>query len=600
MLSEQEKLQICRSYTLVCPICETQNPFFRLKRDIVRAAKAEGDGHALEYKWGKPGFDSVDPLQFYWGVCAKCRFTGELDDPEFRQAERMIKEFRANLHGEGLRNLLTSVPTGKGIAQALGKRLDDADPLVVVIAQFHLGIYSQCLRLKLVPGNLARYYLRLAWLYRDVPKFYPSSTIEKAATKFEKLKTRFEVELPEHKDYPIKPGLALVEVEALRYSRVYFERNYETLREAKPEDELRLRLLLAEIGYRVYELTNTEEDYLKASTFFSGIIQQCLSIISDKSIVGGAVNRAKGMLESAGERGRELRALNKSRGGAGAAVEADAGPGAGNGKKKTKKVKPVATKANTAPQEVKSSGAVNATAAKSAKGEPAKSIAEKEPVAKSAVVIEDGAVGDLDQATRQVAILQGEVTQLQGRVEELEEDNKRWRQLAGRDAVTGLPNKTMLFRLVFPKILKGLKNTGPYSCIAISLDQVGKVNEGHGWMMGDKMLKESSRSLRRFAAEGEELYRLDGAHFALVGPMDNNTARQRAADMRRRLARASLQVDDSQLPLVSSIGVVTVERILSGALAEVSNKVYEALLHVLYRAKEKGGNTVEIHNSTKF
>jgi diguanylate cyclase (GGDEF)-like protein len=192
------------------------------------------------------------------------------------------------------------------------------------------------------------------------------------------------------------------------------------------------------------------------------------------------------------------------------------------------------------------------------------------------------------------------VTQLQGRVEELEEDNKRWRQLAGRDAVTGLPNKTMLFRLVFPKILKGLKNTGPYSCIAISLDQVGKVNEGHGWMMGDKMLKESSRSLRRFAAEGEELYRLDGAHFALVGPMDNNTARQRAADMRRRLARASLQVDDSQLPLVSSIGVVTVERILSGALAEVSNKVYEALLHVLYRAKEKGGNTVEIHNSTKF
>jgi hypothetical protein len=73
----------------------------------------------------------------------------------------------------------------------------------------------------------------------------------------------------------------------------------------------------------------------------------------------------------------------------------------------------------------------------------------------------------------------------------------------------------------------------------------------------------------------------------LVGPRDNNTARQRASDMRRRLARASLQVDDSQLPLVSSIGVVTVERILSGALAEVSNKVYEALLHVLYGQKKR-------------
>ena len=44
-------------------------------------------------------------------------------------------------------------------------------------------------------------------------------------------------------------------------------------------------------------------------------MQQCLSIVSDKSIVGGAVNRAKEMLEKAGERGRELRILHKKRGG---------------------------------------------------------------------------------------------------------------------------------------------------------------------------------------------------------------------------------------------------------------------------------------------
>ena len=31
---------------------------------------------------------------------------------------------------------------------------------------------------------------------------------------------------------------------------------------------------------------------------------KCLSIVSDKSILGGAVNRAKEMLEKAGERGR--------------------------------------------------------------------------------------------------------------------------------------------------------------------------------------------------------------------------------------------------------------------------------------------------------
>ena len=49
-----------------------ENAFFRLKRDIVNSAKQEGDGHALAYKWGKPGFDEVNPLDFYWGVCQKC------------------------------------------------------------------------------------------------------------------------------------------------------------------------------------------------------------------------------------------------------------------------------------------------------------------------------------------------------------------------------------------------------------------------------------------------------------------------------------------------------------------------------------------------
>ena len=50
-----------------------------------------------------------------------------------------------------------------------------------------------------------------------------------------------------HNEYPAPPGLALDEVQALRFSRSFFQRNYETLK-AKLEEELRLRILLAEIG----------------------------------------------------------------------------------------------------------------------------------------------------------------------------------------------------------------------------------------------------------------------------------------------------------------------------------------------------------------
>ena len=193
MLDEEQKLQICRKYTLQCGVCETENTFFRLKRDIANPLKQEGDGHALGYRWGKPGFDEINPLDFFWGVCQKCGFTGELNDAKFRQAERNIEEFRKGIHPDGMRSLLTGLSTGSGMGQALSKRLGDADPLVVVVAQFHLGIYSHSLLQDPVPGNIARYYLRLAWVYRDVEKFYPNSTFGNVDAKFVKLSTRFKL-----------------------------------------------------------------------------------------------------------------------------------------------------------------------------------------------------------------------------------------------------------------------------------------------------------------------------------------------------------------------------------------------------------------------
>ena len=82
--------------------------------------------------------------------------------------------------------------------------------------------------------------------------------------------------------------------------------------------------------------------------------------------------------------------------------------------------------------------------------------------------------------------------------------------------------------------------------------------------------------------------------------MSNNDARKRATEMRRRLAGASVQVDQTQFPLVSTLGVVTAERMVGKSMAESANRIYQALLMVLYKAKEKWGNTVEIYSQTKF
>ncbi|MDA0335560.1 MAG: GGDEF domain-containing protein [bacterium] len=588
MLSDLELQQICRVYKIVCPVCLTAADFHRLKRDMARAVKTAGDGYPLTYKWQKPGFDSVDPKQFFMGVCSNCGFAGELEDADFRQAGNAPDAYRKDFEEASLNQFKDSAAAGKGAAQSLLKRVSEGDELLNAIAQVHLGIISQCARRKVLPGPIARLYLRIAWLFRDRERFYAGSDLEEIGSSLKKCRSRWDKELPNHDDYPVRPMVVVDEIEALRMARAYFERNYETLKEAKVEDELRLRYLLAEIGFRLYELSNDAADHKKAASFFSGTMQKCLSIISDKTIVGGMVNRAREMLEIVGERGRELRAMHKERGGSDA-EESDAVA-----------AQPATPKKTASPaKEAKSAKETSRTSGKSSKPEDKQP--SKAEAAASTGDTEALAGPERDRMTREIVVLTQEVGKLTERVVELEADNKKWRQLIGRDALTGLPNKISLFRIHLPKVIREFASSGPFSCIAISLDQLVKVNEDFGWPMGDKMLQASARGLRKFVQDGDDLSRLDGANFVIAGPMDQNVARQRATEMRRALGGSSVRVDETAMPLASSLGVVSVEQTTTrGSDAESANAIYAALLAALYQAKRKGGNTVETHSVTRF
>jgi diguanylate cyclase (GGDEF)-like protein len=201
---------------------------------------------------------------------------------------------------------------------------------------------------------------------------------------------------------------------------------------------------------------------------------------------------------------------------------------------------------------------------------------------------------------RQIALLQEEVTALTGQVENLNGDNKKWRQLIGKDALIGLPNGLALLRIYLSKVVRGLAESGSHSCIAIGLDHVGKMNLQHGWQMGNLILVESVKGLRKLMRDGEELFRLDGVNFVIAGMMDANAARQRASEIRRVLGAATVKVEETVMPLSSSLGVVTVERRSSDSDMQAAAKLHRALINTLYRAKDKGGNNWDVHNITNF
>jgi RND family efflux transporter MFP subunit len=475
-----------------CPSCDADNVFPRLKPDIYSARDTEPDGHPHLVRW-RAEFEFplwLTPLNYFWAICQNCFFTGQIDDTEFRTWKKTERKFRS-LFREGALVAISDLASKRlGVARKMGTSIPADDIFGTLLAQFYLGIYSECLKERPVPGSLARFYLRISWIYRDEEKLYSefaqSSTIRKhlEATTPDWLKS-----LPTDDSLPVVPLLANDELSALRTALAYFEWNFAQLHSNALEDTLRLTTLIAEIGYRIYELSGDGEDFKKGQSYFSGVMSKSMGIINDKSIVGGAVNRAKEVLEKAGERGRELRTLNKKWLNT-PVEERKAAP--------TKAVEPVEKEEATAPAE--------ATV-------PAPDAKPKKPSV-------------FDQP-------QGNTKELEDRIAQLDEDNKKWMKLAGFSEITGLPNRVMLSRVFLPGALRqAVAKKQSIGCVFLAPQGLDGINGKYGRTRGDDVLRKVAESVKEILRKGERLTHIDSVNFGLlISGMTTHQLAKRAETM---------------------------------------------------------------------
>lgn len=536
---------VCREYTVKCPACDTDNVFPRLKPDIYSARDTEPDGHPHEVKWrADVEFPKwLTPLNYFWAVCGNCYFTGPIDDTEFRTWKKTERKFRSLFREGALEAMSDLASQQKGVPRILGTSIPADDIFGTILTQFYLGIFSECLKEKPTPGTLARSYLRIAWIYRDEEKLYSefaeNSTIRDL---LEKTEPAWQKAIPADDEMPVHPGLPKDELSALKYARHYFEWNYSLLQSNALEDVLRLMMLIAEIGYRIYELSGNEEDFTKGQSLFSGVMQRSMGIINDKSIVGGAVNRAKDTLEKAGERGRELRVLQK--------------------------------KWSKVPAEQRTPTTQTASTSKPApdtkpEAKPATPQKEEKSVAKP----DKPSVFDVPQ---------GNVKELEERIAQLDAENKRWMRLAGFSEITGLPNRVMVSRVFLPGALRqaSAKNE-PLGCLFLAPKGLGEINGKYGRQRGDDVLRKVAESLKELLRKGERLAHLDSVNFAiLIQRMNKHQLGKRAEMIHKDLTSRRFDFGDGgALSLEISIGVA--------ALPQSSGQSGKALLEDLYKRAQQ-------------
>ncbi len=105
----------------------------------------------------------------------------------------------------------------------------------------------------------------------------------------------------------------------------------------------------------------------------------------------------------------------------------------------------------------------------------------------------------------------------------VKQDGGRWRELAQRDALTGLFNRAALRETLERQVAEANRESQAFSLLLLDLDGFKPINDRFGHAAGDELLKKLANTLLGLARESDIVARLGGDEFALICPNLNGT-----------------------------------------------------------------------------
>lgn len=176
--------------------------------------------------------------------------------------------------------------------------------------------------------------------------------------------------------------------------------------------------------------------------------------------------------------------------------------------------------------------------------------------------------------------------ELSTRIAQMRNELSEAKERMVEDPLTGLFN-----RGAFDSAVERYRNialaTGlPLSLLLIDLDHFKSVNDVHGHLAGDEVLRRASRCIiRAFPRKSDFLARYGGEEFAVLMPdTDGASALKVAERFVRTLAELDIEYDGTPIPVTCSVGLSTLEP--NDAIEQFIKRADTNL----YRAKREGRN----------
>ncbi|RVT44377.1 GGDEF domain-containing protein [Rheinheimera sediminis] len=186
--------------------------------------------------------------------------------------------------------------------------------------------------------------------------------------------------------------------------------------------------------------------------------------------------------------------------------------------------------------------------------------------------------------------IQQRTLELQITLTELADKNKQLEQQNTLDALTGIRNRAFFDQKLAAEVKRSRRERSTLALLMIDIDHFKAVNDQHGHLVGDLVIKEVAINLQQeLKRSTDHLCRYGGEEFAVILP---NTALEGAMvlaeQIRLCIANLRIQYERLELSVTVSIGCYA-------AIAEINSTSTDFIQiadTALYQAKNEGRNRV--------